>query len=78
MLKLENGEYKETNAKVYFNKEDTLFDVAKKVNENIKLCQSSSDKTDDTLMNIVTKLPSPIINFAVILVKKFSDWGYYP
>ena len=42
MLKLENGEYKETNAKVYFNKEDTLFDVAKKVNENIKLCQSSS------------------------------------
>ena len=63
MLKLENGEYKETNAKVYFNKEDTLFDVAKKVNENIKLCQSSSDKTDDTLMNIVTKLPSPIINF---------------
>ncbi|HCW03297.1 MAG TPA: hypothetical protein DGK91_01410 [Clostridium sp.] len=78
VLKLENGEYKETNAKVYFNKEDTLFDVAKKVNENIKLCQSSSDKTDDTLMNIVTKLPSPIINFAVILVKKFSDWGLLP
>ncbi|NLM35369.1 MAG: hypothetical protein GX206_08020 [Clostridiales bacterium] len=78
VLRLENGEYRETNAKVFFSKEDTLFDVAKKVNEQIKLCQSGSDKSDDALMSMVTKLPSPIINLAVTLAKKFSDWGLLP
>lgn len=78
VLRLENGEYKETNAKVYFSKEDTLFDVAKKVNEHIKLCQSGSDKSDDALMRTFTKLPSPIITLAANLAKKFCDWGFLP
>ncbi|NLZ48045.1 MAG: hypothetical protein GX895_04520 [Clostridiales bacterium] len=78
VLKLENGEYKETNAKVYFSREETLFEVAKKVNEHIKLCQSSSDKSDDELMRTFTKLPSPIISLSANLAKKLCDWGLLP
>lgn len=78
VLKMENGEYVETNAKVYFNKEDTIYDVAKKVNESIQLCQSGAAKNDDKLMEFVTKLPSPIISFAVFMVRKLNDWGLLP
>ncbi|WP_163192975.1 2-oxo acid dehydrogenase subunit E2 [Clostridium thermarum] len=78
VLRMEGGEYRETNAKVYFNKEDTLYDVAQKVNDSIKLCLSGAEKNDDKLMEIVTKLPSPIISFAVFMIRKLNDWGFLP
>ena len=78
VLRMEEGQYRETNAKVYFNKEDTLYDIAKKVNESIKLCQSGAVKDDDKLMETITKLPSPLITLVAFLIRKLNDWGLLP
>lgn len=78
VLRLEDGVHTETNAKIYFDKKDTLYDVAKKVNENIRMCQSGESKDDDKLMEIVTKLPSPIITFLAFALRKLNDHGLLP
>lgn len=78
VLKLVDGQYKESTAKVYFNKEDTIFDITKKVNESIALCHSNISKDDDKLMNFVTKLPSPLLTFVAYVLNKFSNWGILP
>jgi len=75
VLKLIDGLYKESTAKVYFNKEDTIFDVSKKVNASIALCHSNISKEDDKLMNFVTKFPSPLLTFIAFILNKFSNWG---
>lgn len=78
VLRLENGVHTETNAKVYFEREDTLYDVAMKVNESIKICQSGASKDDDKLMELVVKLPSPFITFVAFMLRKLNDWGLLP
>ena len=78
VLRMEEGEYRETNAKVYFNREDTLYDIARKVNDSIKLCQSGAAKDDDKLMEVISKLPSPIISFVAFSIRKLNDWGLLP
>lgn len=78
VLKLVDNQYKESTAKVYFNKEDTIFDITKKVNDSIALCHSNTSKDDDKLMNFVTKLPSPLLTFVAYVLNKFSIWGILP
>ena len=78
VLRLEDGVHTETNAKIYFDKKDTLYDIAKKVNEKIRMCQSGESKDDDKLMEIVTKLPSPIITFLAFALRKLNDHGLLP
>lgn len=78
VLKLIDGEYKETNAKIYFDFNDTLYDITKKINSNIELCQSNKEKNDDKLMEFVSKLPSPIISFITFSLRKLNDFGLLP
>ncbi|MDP4088545.1 MAG: 2-oxo acid dehydrogenase subunit E2 [Bacillota bacterium] len=78
VLRMENGVHKETNAKIYFEKEDTLYDIARKVNDNIRLCQSGESKDDDKLMEFFAKFPSPIITFVAFLLRKLNDFGLLP
>ncbi len=78
VLKMVNGSYQESNAKVYFNKTDTIFDVSRKVNDAIKICRSNVDKDDDKLMDFVSKLPSPILNFTSYMFNKLSIMGMLP
>ncbi len=78
VLKNIGGKVDETNAKLYFNKTDTLFEVSKKIQENIEYCRSNAAKDDDKLMAFVSKLPSPIISFIVFTLRKINDWGLLP
>ncbi|WP_040212699.1 hypothetical protein [Clostridium polynesiense] len=78
VLKNLGGKVDETSAKLYFEKTDTLFDVALKVKENIEYCRSTAEKDDDRLMYFVSKLPSPLITILVFMVNKFNDWGLLP
>lgn len=78
VLKNVGGKVDETNAKLYFNKTDTLFEVSKKIQENIEYCRSDAAKDDDKLMAFVSKLPSPIISFIVFILRKINDWGLLP
>lgn len=78
VLKNVQGKVDETTAKLYFNKEDTIFEVSKKIKENIEYCRSNAAKDDDKLMAFVSKLPSPIISLLVCVLKKINDWGLLP
>lgn len=78
VLKMVDGSYKETNAKIEFDKNDTIFDICKKVNDYIELCQSDAVKSDDKLMEFVSKLPSPLITLVAFVLSKLNDWGLLP
>lgn len=78
VLKMENGVQVETNSKVYFEKTDTIYDVARKVNASIDLCLSAESKNDDKLMEYVTRMPSLLINLVTTSAKKMNDWGIIP
>jgi hypothetical protein len=78
VLKMINGNYEETNAKIEFEKTDTIYDVAKKVNSHIELCQSGELKDDDKLLEFVSKLPSPLITFVTFVLSRLNNWGLLP
>lgn len=78
VLKMVDGNYKETNAKIEFHKEDTIYSVASKVNDHIDLCHSNILKSDDKLMEFVSKLPSPMITIVAFSLRKLNDWGLLP
>lgn len=78
VLKIINGNYEESTAKVYFEKTDTIFQVARKINSAIELCRSNTIKEDDKLISFVSKLPAPLITFIARLFYKLSIIGLLP
>ncbi|MGL4335752.1 MAG: 2-oxo acid dehydrogenase subunit E2 [Turicibacter sp.] len=78
VLKEENHKLKESIAKVYFKREDTVFEVAKKLEIAINECRFQENKDDDRLMAFISKLPSPFITTLVYLIERLSHTSLIP
>lgn len=78
VLKLVNGKYVESTAKVFFNKTETVFEVSKKINEAIALSKSDIVKEDDKLMSFFANLPSPILTFSAWAINNLVNVGMVP
>lgn len=73
----ESGE--ETIVKPEFEPEDTLYDVARKINEEISQNIGEGAENDaDSISKLFGKLPSPLIRFIVWLLFKLDNIGQLP
>jgi hypothetical protein len=78
VLRIIEGNYSETNAKVELDRKDTIFDVSRKVNTCIDICHSETKKDDDKLMEFISKLPAPLIRLVAFSLCKLNDFGLLP
>lgn len=78
VLKLIDGKYVESTAKVFFNKTESIFEVSKKINDAIELSRSNVVKDDDKLMSFFANLPSPILTFSAWAINNLIHIGVVP
>lgn len=69
----------ETIIKPEFEPEDTLYDVVRRVNELVASGRSGEDDSDtDKIIEILSKLPTTVMRFAVGILKKLDNIGKLP
>lgn len=77
-LKKINGQTIESLAKVDFELDDTIFEIAEKVNKEIDKCRTNQTKSDDKLIALFSKLPSPILSGSAYILERCSEKGLLP
>ena len=69
----------ETNIKVYFDGTENIFEVKDKIQSLISENKDLKNKNDmDKFVNILTKIPTSFIKFAVAILKKLDKHGHLP
>ena len=69
----------ETIIKPEFEPEDTLFDVVRRVDEEVKAGRSGEDGSDtDAVINLLSKLPTTLMRIIVWVLMKLDNIGKLP
>ncbi len=68
----------ERNALVYFQPEDTLADMTKRINHSINEIREVDTSGDEAAINILLKFPKVIIKAAILGLRLLDRWGIYP
>ncbi|HHV41443.1 MAG TPA: 2-oxo acid dehydrogenase subunit E2 [Clostridiaceae bacterium] len=68
----------ESIAKVEFNPDDTIYDVAERMKSNTDMIKDGKLKTDDKFIHFVSKLPRSILQFALWIIRLMDFYGIMP
>jgi len=68
----------ETSIVVYFEPEDTIFDVYNKMNAEIDLVKDGEETETGDLANAFMKIPRPILKFIIWFIEKLDYFGGLP
>ena len=78
MVVLKPGELDGTMNKMYFNMEDTIFDVQKTLDEYVEQNRAAGDtNSTDKLISTLLKIPG-LCRFGVCMFKLLDKWGLLP
>ena len=78
MVVLKPGELDGTMNKMYFNMEDTIFDVQKTLDEYVEQNRGTGDtNSTDNLIRVLLKIPG-LCRFGVCMFKLLDKWGLLP
>lgn len=78
VLKMIDGKYVESTAKVFFDKTENIFEVSKKINDAIDISRSNLEKDDDKIMKFFASLPSPLLTLSANTAAALSNSGLLP
>lgn len=72
-------ETEETTIKIIFEPTDTIYDVVKKINNEIQINKGvSDDNSTDKAAKLITLMPGFLIKFFMFLVRRLDDIGRLP
>lgn len=66
----------ETTIKVHFSPSDTIYDVYRKMNDEIAAVKNSNDSDAEGFANALKKLPRPIFRFVLWLLRVLDYFGW--